>query len=112
VAELPSFTRLIDVATAGNQYARAMRGAHSSRYQPLAAYPMVQPPGVESLTLPLAQVERITGAPLSRSAFTRRWWRSSTGPAAPALRLVGWVVVDLETRTVPTTVTLERHMTA
>jgi hypothetical protein len=69
-----------------------------SKYVPLTAYLRAQPPEVSSVTLMLAEVEVIIGAPLPRSAVTagRSWWTNApVQPQAQAWRSAGWTVASL-----------------
>jgi hypothetical protein len=72
-----------------------------SKYVPLTAYLRAQPPEVSSVTLTLAEVEAIIGAPLPRSAVTagRSWWTNApVQPQSRAWRSAGWVVAALQRR--------------
>jgi len=58
-----------------------------SRYDPLGAYLAGLPPEVAEVTLTLAEVATIVGAPLPRTAWAGIWWKgAATGTQARAWR--------------------------
>ncbi len=81
-----------------------------SPYQRLADYLAAQPPETVELTLTIAEVEAMVGAPLPVSAWSGRWWsnkpygRWEVRPWVTA----GWRVAHLSMRTVTPTVTFAR----
>jgi hypothetical protein len=62
-------------------------------YGPLVASLVALPPETASVTLTLAEVEAIIGAPLPPSARTRAWWWHAAHARQPrAWHRVGWRV--------------------
>ena len=61
-----------------------------AKYAPLACYLAAQPG--DRVTLTLAEIEAIIGAPLPPGARRRRWWRLTPGPTGlrPLVQAVGW----------------------
>jgi hypothetical protein len=79
-------------------------------YQPLADYLAAQPPETTEITLTIAAVEAVVGAPLPASAWARAWWsnkpygRWEVRPWVAA----GWRVAGTAMRSAPPTVTFVR----
>ena len=65
-----------------------------AKYAPLGRYLADQPPGVTTVTLTLAEVERIINAPLPPRGLRRQGWSNSlaTTPHAWVWLSVGWRV--------------------
>ena len=78
------------------------------KYQPLTDYLAAQPAAVETVTLPLTEVEALLGAPLPASARRAAWWLSSRGVHLQQWRGAGWRVARCELRTPAPSVTFER----
>ncbi len=81
----------------------------SSKYQPLAEFLAAQPAETGTVTLTLADVETVIGAPLPSAAWTSTWWtnsgvRSHHAPWVAA----GWRVASRSLRRAPGTITFER----
>ena len=80
-----------------------------SRYDPLGAYLAGLPPEVAEVTLTLAEVATIVGAPLPRTAWAGIWWKgAATGTQARAWRAAGWRVARQALRADPPAVTFAR----
>jgi hypothetical protein len=91
---------------AGAAYADAVPPL--DRYHLLAQYLAAQPPKVTRVSLTLAEVERIVGDRLARSAFTRNFWTASASAVTPTLRRAGWQVAAVDVRANPPAVTFGR----
>jgi hypothetical protein len=78
------------------------------KYDPLTAY--LAGLAVDQVTLPLAEVERIIGAPLPRSAAKAGFWGNTPDLAAlPPWREAGWWVQRTHLSGDPPTVTFVRQ---
>ena len=71
------------------------------KYQPLVDYLAPLSAGTTSVSLTLAEIEALVGAPLPRTVATRIWWHNSR-PHWRLVRAAGWRVagVDFPGRTV------------
>jgi len=81
------------------------------KYRPLAAYLAAQPADVAEVTLTLAELERVVGAPLSRGVAERAWWanmRRMPSSQSRAWLGAGWRVDALALRADPPIVTFVR----
>ena len=83
-----------------------------STYRPLTDYLAAQPPEVAELTLTLAQLARILGAPLPQEVLTPDFWanvphRWEASPQRSAWRAAGWRVA----RALPPAITFARAAT-
>ena len=85
------------------------RRGESPKYQPLADYLAAQPAAVTSLTLTVAEIEVIIGAPLLVSARARQWWTNLWSESqSRAWREAGWRVTGRAFRATPPTITFGR----
>ena len=79
------------------------------KYAPLGRYLAEQPPEIREVTLTLAEIERIIGAPLPAQARMVRWWNSGRAARhAQAWLLAGWRVGRKALWMTPPTVTFVR----
>jgi hypothetical protein len=82
-----------------------------SPYQPLADYLAAQPAATATITLTIAEVEAVVGAPLPAAVWTRTWWskaRPGRQREARPWLTAGWRVARLSLRTATPTVTFAR----
>ena len=80
-----------------------------SRYQPLADFLATQPPETVSVTLTLAEIERIVGVPLPAIASTQAWWTNyPTLRHARAWLAAGWRTQSPQTRRLPVRISFVR----
>ena len=81
----------------------------TTKYEPLRRHLAAQPPEVAEVTLTLAEVATIVGAPLPRTAWAGIWWKgAATGTQARAWRAAGWRVARQALRADPPAVTFAR----
>jgi len=79
------------------------------KYAPLAAYLTELAPTTMSVTLTLAEIERLIGDALPAAAWARSWWqiRQERGQPRP-WRVAGWHVSGVSMRVAPSSVTFAR----
>ena len=65
------------------------------KYQPLVDYLAGQPAAIMSVSLTLAEIEALIGAPLPQTVATRIWWHNSR-PHWRLVRAAGWRVAGVD----------------
>ena len=88
-----------------------------SKYEPLRAYLASLPPDITELTLALAEIEAIIGAPLPAGARAHDFWANHrdafwSAPQMRAWRAAGWYVAARSLRRLPPSVTFARGVAA
>lgn len=74
-----------------------MRRTGPGKYDPLRAYLTAFPPETNSITLPLIEMERILGVPLSPPTWTHSFWNNCRSvPRTRSWLDAGWRVASFD----------------